>query len=198
MNSPTLHTRHSLIAAGLAGLAVIAGTVTATGHATAAPFARGTFHDEFTNTVTEFCGVPGLTVHIDGAVEGRYLDNPHGPDGLVYIMEHLRLSTELTNPATGKTVTGRENTVYKDQTIVDNGDGTLTITVLGTGNLVFSAADGKAIARDPGQTRFQVLIDHGGTPTDPSDDAELEFLGVVKGSTGRSDDVCAALVAALT
>ena len=198
MNSPTHDTRQSRIAAGLAGLVVVAGSIAITGQATAAPLARGTFHDEFSNTFTEFCGEPGLTVHVDGAVDGRYLDNPHGPDGLVYIMEHLRFSYEFTNLANGKTATGRENTVLKDQTIVDNGDGTLTITVLGTGNLVFSAADGKAIARDPGQTRFQVLIDHGGTPTDPSDDAELEFLGVVKGSTGRSDDVCAALVANLT
>jgi hypothetical protein len=26
---------------------------------------------------------------------------------------------------------------------------------------------GKAIARNPGQSRFEVLIDHGGTPADP-------------------------------
>ena len=40
-------------------------------------------------------------------------------------------------------------------------------------------------------------IDHGGTPTDPSDD---EFLAeeLVKGSTGRSDDFCEAAVPALS
>jgi hypothetical protein len=41
--------------------------------------------------------------------------------------------------------------------------------------------------RNPGQVRFELLVDHGGTPSDPSDDEFLEFLGVVKGSTGRND-----------
>jgi hypothetical protein len=53
---------------------------------------------------------------------------------------------------------------------------------------------GKAIARNPGQERFEIRVDHGGTPTDPSDDAFLEFLGVVKESTGRTDDFCEAAV----
>ena len=82
--------------------------------------------------------------------------------------------------------------------VTDNGDGTLTILVLSTGNVVLYGEDGKAIARNPGQIRFEILIDHGGTPTDPSDDEFLAFLGVVKGSTGRSDDFCAAAVPALS
>ena len=57
--------------------------------------------------------------------------------------------------------------------------------------------DGKAIARNPGQIRFEFLVDHGGTPSDPSDDEELEFLGDVKGSTGRTDDYCAAALPVL-
>jgi uncharacterized protein GlcG (DUF336 family) len=43
-----------------------------------------------------------------------------------------------------------------------------------------------------------ILIDDGGTPTDPSDDVFLGGLGVVKGSTGRNDDLCAAAVEALS
>ena len=80
----------------------------------------------------------------------------------------------------------------KDQRVTDNGDGTLTILVLTTGNEVLYGEDGKAIARNPGQLRFEFLVDHGGTPTDPSDDEFLEFLGVVKDSTGRNDDFCEA------
>jgi hypothetical protein len=40
--------------------------------------------------------------------------------------------------------------------------------------------------------QFEILIDHGGTPTDPFDDVELEFLGVVQ-QVGRGDtsgDLC--------
>ncbi|HJR95736.1 MAG TPA: hypothetical protein VJ807_09890 [Gaiellaceae bacterium] len=54
------------------------------------------------------------------------------------------------------------------------------------------------IARNPGQVRVEILIDHGGTPTDPSDDEELAFLGVVKESPGRNDDFCEAAVPILT
>jgi hypothetical protein len=86
----------------------------------------------------------------------------------------------------------------KDLRITDNGDGTLTILVLATGNSVVYGANGKAIARNPGQIRFELLIDHGGTPTDPSDDEFLKFLGVVKESTGRTDDFCSAVVPAIS
>jgi hypothetical protein len=79
-----------------------------------------------------------------------------------------------------------------------NGDGTLTILILATGNDVLYGPDGKAIGRNPGQIRFEILVDHGGTPTDPSDDEFLANLGAVKGSTGRSDDFCEAAVPALS
>ncbi|MEJ7583220.1 MAG: hypothetical protein WKF43_03860, partial [Acidimicrobiales bacterium] len=67
----------------------------------------------------------------------------------------------------------------------------------GTGNTVLYGADGKALARNPGQSRFEFLIDQGGTPNDPSDD-EVIGSALVKGSTGRNDDICAAAVEALT
>ena len=66
---------------------------------------------------------------------------------------------------------------------------------MSTGSLKVFGPDGEILFRDPGQVRFELLIDHGGTPTDPTDDEELEFLGIVKGSTGRNDtegrDFCA-------
>ena len=79
--------------------------------------------------------------------------------------------------------------------MTDNGDGTLTILGLNAAKMsVVYGPDGKAIARGPGQIRFEVLIDNGGTPSDPSDDEELEFLGIVEGPTGRTDDFCEAVV----
>jgi hypothetical protein len=82
--------------------------------------------------------------------------------------------------------------------VTDNGDGTLTILVLGTGNSTTFGVDARAIARNPGQVRFEFLVDHDGTPTDPSDDELIADLSLVKGSTGRSDDFCAAAVPELT
>ena len=88
--------------------------------------------------------------------------------------------------------------MFKDLKVTDNGDGTLTILVLGTGNFTLYGQDGKAIARNPGQVRFEVLIDNAGTPDDPFDDEFIADLGLVKGSTGRNDDFCEAAVPALT
>jgi hypothetical protein len=42
------------------------------------------------------------------------------------------------------------------------------------------------------------LVDNGGTPTDPTDDDEIEFLGVDKESTGRTDNFCDAFVPAVS
>ena len=78
------------------------------------------------------------------------------------------------------------------QRVTDNGDGTLTVVQLSTGNATVYNSSGKAIGRNPGQIRIEFVVDHGGTPSDPSDDEALEFLGDVKGSTGRTDDYCAA------
>lgn len=181
------------LAAGLA-----AASIALAGPAWAQPLDRGTFHDEFTDVEHAFCDVPGLTVQIDQVVDGRFLLNPHGPDGLAYGHENLHITRVFTNVETGATISEVEETIFKDLRVTDNGDGTLTILVLGTGNLVTYGPDGKAIARNPGQVRFELLIDNGGTPSDPSDDEFLEFLGVVKGSTGRTDDFCAAAVPVLT
>jgi hypothetical protein len=173
------------------------GSITLAGGATAKPIEHTDFHNEFSETVTDFCEVSGLTVQIDTVEDGRFLFNPHGPDGLAYGKSNLRVTTVYTNVDSGNTVTEVINAVDKDHRVTDNGDGTLTILVLSTGNAAVFGQDGKAIARNPGQVRFELLIDDGGTPTDPSDDEFLAFLGLVKGSTGRTDDFCAAVVPAL-
>jgi hypothetical protein len=109
-------------------------------------------------------------------------------------MDHTTETGVTTNVANGIAITGTEMTVRRVLQTTDNGDGTLTVLVLLTGNRATYGPDGKAIARDPGQSRSEFLVDHNGTPTDPSDDEVLAFLGVVKESTGRTDDFCAAAV----
>ena len=119
------------------------------------------------------------------------------PAGLIYFLEHVHTSRALTNLANRKTISDDTRGISKDVDVTDNGDGTLTVTVLATGNFTVYGADGNAIARDPGQVRFELLIDHSGTPTDPSDDVEI-VGGLANGSTGRSDDFCEAAVEALS
>ena len=149
------------------------------------------------NVEEDFCGVDGLTVEFASHAVGTVHAVPHGSDGLVYFGFNLKVSDVVTNVDNDNFVTAFSTIRDKDQRVTDNGDGTLTILVLSTGNSTLYGPDGKAIARNPGQIRFEFKVDHGGTPADPSDDEELEFLGEVKSSTGRTDDYCAAAVPVL-
>ena len=167
---------------------------------TAAPAAAGkpyveTIHEEFSNHFTDFCDADGLVVDQVGTFDSRLKITTRS--GLAYFAEHITVEEYLTGAESGVTI--RTHTAYlaKDLKVRDNHDGTLTITQLLTGPSTMYGPDGKAIARDPGQVRFRLVIDDGGTPDDPSDDSEISFA-VVKASTGRSDDYCAAAVAALS
>ena len=174
------------------GMVVLAAT------ASAEPILREPFHDEGTLVHNDFCGVPGLTVEDKFVVDGRVLAVAKGASGLAYFLEHVSETSVVTNLANGKYVTFVSKVVGKDLKVTDNGDGTLTILVLSTGNDVIYGPDGKAIARNPGQVRIEILIDDAGTPADPFDDEFIAELGQVKGSTGRNDDLCAAMVAAIS
>jgi hypothetical protein len=138
----------------------------------------------------------GLTVQSDVVVDGRVLIHSGGP---VHFMDHEAITFVDTNVANGKAITGSGHSVVRAKGAMNNGDGTLTILFRQTGNDTTYGPDGKAIARNPGQVRFELLVDHNGTPLDPSDDEVVAFLGFVKDSTGRTDDdFCAAAVPALT
>jgi len=183
--------------AAFVGMATVM-MVSLAGHASAKVLEQGTFHDEFSERIRNFCDVSGLKVRQDVTVDGRYALKSHGPDQLAYFQSHGRVGVVYTNVATNEYVTEVVTVMEKDLRVTNNGDGTLTILVLATGNAAVYGENGKAIARNPGQFRYEILIDHGGTPMDPSDDEFLEFLGVVKESTGRTDDFCAAVVPAIS
>ncbi len=145
------------------------------------------FHDVWSEVEEDFCDE--LTVRIDGDLRGNILFVRHGADGLAYWSISVHGTIRWTNVDNGLSVLSRFAVRDMDHDVVDNGDGTLTITVLVTGGQQFWGPDGRLLFNDPGQIRYQVLIDHGGTPDDPSDDEFLEDLGIVKGSTGRNDTV---------
>ena len=159
---------------------------------------RETIHDERDFVLEDYCGVPGLDVELASVLDMRVHVVPHGRAGLAYFLQHGVSREVIHNPATGTTLTSVATVIEKDMRVTQNGDGTLTILVLATGNAVLYGPDGKAIARNPGQIRFELLVDDGGTPTDPSDDEVLSRGDPVKESTGRNDDFCAAAVPAIT
>jgi hypothetical protein len=172
--------------------------VTLAAAASAGPPFKGTFHFEGTDLIDDLCGVEGLNVAQDFVIDGRFQAGPKGSDGLVFFLQLTRHTEVITNLANGRFVTSVTPSVLeKDLRVTDNGDGTLTVLVLATGNATLYGEDGKAIGRNPGQVRIELLLDHGGTPNDPNDDVLLSEE-VVKDSTGRSDDFCETVVPALS
>ena len=168
--------------------------------ATAAPASAekidgGTFHDEDTFLVEDFCDVPGLDVEGHFTADGRFLARAQGPDSIVYFMDTTQTTIVWTNLATGQHATDiSHKTVSKDLSITVNDDGTLTIITLHTGNGLLYGDSGDLIAKGDGQVRFRNVIDYHGTLTDPEDDTVVS-RELIFGSTGTNDDYCAAILA---
>jgi hypothetical protein len=151
----------------------------------AAPVDRGHFHDVGSELLEGFCGDLNMLHSWD--VSGSFLGVARGPDGLVHYRDSVGGTDVWTNVDTGKSYTGKWTSNSRDLKVTDNGDGTLTILVQASGGEQWYDANGKVVLRNPGLIRWEILVDDGGTPTDPFDDGFIAFLGVVKGSTGRND-----------
>jgi len=163
---------------------VVASLVLSGGTAAAAPIEHQHFTDQTSVVIDPFCG--DLRVRVDVDLRIHLLIKTQGPDGLVYFLESVQGTTSFTNLATDKSFTNFIRVVNKDLKVVDNGDGTLTVLTMSTGVVKNYGPDGKRLFVDSGQIRFELLIDHGGTPTDPEDDVILEET-LVRESTGRND-----------
>ncbi|HEX6359071.1 hypothetical protein [Actinophytocola sp.] len=150
--------------------------------AAAQPIERVHFYDVGSEVFTD-CG---LTLQSDFDIMGNIGGNVRGPNGLLYFVQNFHGTVTTTNLANGLSITEFFHNVVKDLKVTDNGDGTLTIIILAAGAFKVSGPDGTLLFNDPGQVRFELVLDHGGTPTDPSDDVELSF-SVVRESTGRND-----------
>jgi hypothetical protein len=152
---------------GLTALAL----VSAIAPAAAEPLEHVHFDNVESFVIEEFCG--DLTVRVDVDSRGSLLVRTQGSEGLVYFQENVHGTASITNLATGKSFTNVVTFVSKDLKVTDNGDGTLTIVAVLNGNFKTYAPDGSVLYRDTGQVKDVVLIDDGGTPTDPSDDLEI-------------------------
>ena len=168
--------------------ALLAGTLVAVAGAPASAkvVERESFQDEFSFVDDDFCGA-GIAVQGEGVADVRYQVNTRGRDGEGYYLEHVRMRTVLTDLATGQTATDiQPNTLSKDQSITDNGDGTLTIVFLGTGGARLYGDDGRIIAKNSGQVRFRIVVD--------AETFEEISREPIFGSTGTNDDFCEAVL----
>ena len=168
----------------LGAVLVVAAVLATT--ASAGRVSKFTIHDERHFTLADFCEVEGLDVTIDRIVDIRVHIVPHGPEGLDYYLQHGTWAETLS--ANGKTLTSFARVTEKDMRVTDLGGGMVEVLILATGNATLYDASGKAIARNPGQTRLLIVFDANGNEVSRE---------VARSSTGRSDDVCAAAVPAL-
>ena len=157
----------------------------------------GTEFEEFSFVEENYCGVDGLSVEVAGTFEVRWRGVPHGPDGIVYYVAQTLSTVRHTNLATEAYVDEVVRTNERDQSITVEEDA-LLIEILATGSAKVRGEDGKLVAANPGQVRFEIRVPHNGTPTDPFDDGEGVFVGITRDSTGRNDDFCTNVVPALT
>ena len=135
-------------------------------------------------TADDFCG-SGLQPTFTYDQTGSGSVKMRGQAGPLWF--HEKLSVVRTFTYDGMTVTDTQpNTVVRDHKIVDNGDGTLSITVLYAGGGRLVGDDGKLLAKNDGQIRMLLTID---LESDEVIDEELIF-----GSTGTNDDFCAAIL----
>lgn len=136
------------------------------------------FEDSGSEPFTDCAGINAV-VSWDDSVHEKV--KTRGPNGLVYFSANVQGTRTFTNLATGKTYTNVYNFTDRDQQVTDNGNGTLTITIANSGANKWYGSDGKLLFVTAGTFWFQIQVDHGGTPTDPSDDVEIEgSFAVVK------------------
>ena len=134
-------------------------------------------HEHFVDSGSEpFTFCPGITAEVSWNDRVHELIRSKGKHGLVYFKANVHGTTVFTNLDTGGTYTNTYNFVDRDLKVVDNGDGTLTITIASSGSFKWFDADGNRVLKGSGAFRAQLTVDHGGTPTDPSDDVELDFV----------------------
>jgi hypothetical protein len=192
--------RISVLAAAAASLALLP-TALGGSAATAAPSPWEVVHEVYDTqnplTFENFCHVQGLTVVAGGSIDFRQRTTTQGADGLPYYTSHTTAFVDsYTNKATGAVATSTGKYTFHTIRVTDNGDGTLTVMSQYTINTQITDNAGHIVARDTGIYRYVSVVDHGGTPSDPSDDIELESSDLR--SNGLETDACAVIVTAIT
>jgi hypothetical protein len=130
-------------------------------------------HEHIVMTIPddEVCGIP-VTTTID------IIENIHerlAKSGFPLFQSTGRGTLTFTNPKTGKSVSFFFAGVnYKDLTVVDNGDGTITLRTAVTGvPEKLRLSNGTVVNMDVGRLVFVSVLDYNGTPTNTDDDVEI-------------------------
>jgi hypothetical protein len=183
--------RSALLASSLTIAALVPSAL-----ATAAPLDKGHFNDVFTSMPYD---CEGTLAQDSGDIHVNFLFNQRGSNDFPYYRETIHGTFVTTNLDTGGTFTNVFSGGNKDQTVVDNGDGTITITVYAFGGSRYYDQNGNLVLKDPGNVRYAFDVNFNGTPGNPEDDTEVkDSFRIIRESTGRNDtagrEFCADLV----
>lgn len=140
-----------------------------------------------------FC--EGLNVEMSWRERVHEMVKSVGRERLVRFSVNVNGRRVFTNLDTGGTYTARYAFHDHDVKVTDNGDGTLTIIFSSVGVTRWYDASGTKVFTRAGQFRERIIVDHGGTPTDPSDDSFVssEVLKFPKNDPTADRDFCADL-----
>jgi hypothetical protein len=193
--------KHKVLAALGAVISVIGISAASAAPALARPLEHDHF-DEGTSAIAQeefpgFCDtIVDFPVLHEHNAQGMFLFVLHG-DGLAYGGGPARSTDVWTNTLNEQTFTITAAGQQRDLKVTDNGDGTLTIEGMLAGVQKAYGPDGTLLFIDSGTVRFEFLVDHSGTPSDPTDDEFIRDLGVTA-MHGRVDtagrDFCQDLV----
>lgn len=181
--------KHKIRAAVGAMIAVIGMSIAAAAPALAKPLEHDHFVESGSEIIQEvdplFCEeIVDFPVLHEWTVQENFLLVVRG-DGFAYSAIRLHATDVWTNTLNGKALTVITAGQERDQKIIDNGNGTLTINAAFTGVQKVYGPDGGRLFMDTGITKVDLLFDNSGTPTNPFDDEFISFK--VTSDTGLSD-----------
>jgi len=134
----------------------------------AKPYEQIRFDEQGSDVVTDFCG--DLSVRIDLHDQGVVVGPPAGADRLARDTQTHHGGSTITNLATGRAFTFTWNHDNQEVRVTDNGDGTISILTQVPGPEMTYGPDGELLFTNGGTFRLLTTLDHGGTPSDPTDD----------------------------
>lgn len=151
----------------------------------AKPVEHVRFDEHAVEVVDDFCGDLPVRAELDD--RGHFTITLTGPDRLPKFSSNHHGGITFTNLATGKAFTITWDYVVKEVRVTDNGDGTFTVLYQLPGPERVYGPDGQLLYTSGGMFRMEAVIDHGGTPSDPSDDVFVREV-FVSDNGGRPQD----------
>lgn len=180
--------------------AVSAGLAFAPSSALAAPTQVGVQSDHASFDVTfDATGVCGIQQAVSGHAVGTSTDIMRlNKSGFPLFFSNFVGTTTFT--AGTRSATVRFAGPIRDVRVVDNGDGTITVTSASSGLIsVISDGSGSVLLREVGRLVVDTVLDYNGTPSNADDDVFLSQTIVSTAGQGNpgTGGFCTTLTAAL-